>query len=73
MQHYNSVFHSVLKQVPWRRFDQLEDEHGADKHVRTLTTKSQLVALMYAQLSGDRKSTRLNSSHSLPYRMPSSA
>jgi len=26
--------------------------HGADKHVRTLTTKSQLIALMYAQLSG---------------------
>lgn len=52
MQHYNSVFHSVLKQVPWRRFDQLVDEHGADKHVRTLTTKSQLIALMYAQLSG---------------------
>jgi hypothetical protein len=25
------------------------DEHGADKHVRTLTTKSQLIALMYAQ------------------------
>jgi len=52
MQHHNSVFHSVLKQVPWRRFDQLVDEHEADKHVRTLTTKSQLVALMYAQLSG---------------------
>src|SRR5260370_18040647 len=54
MQHHNSVFHSVLKQVPWRRFDQLVDEHEADKHVRTLTTKSQLVALMYAQLSGAR-------------------
>ena len=52
MQHQNSVFHSVLKQVPWHRFDQLVDEHGADKHVRTLTTKSQLIALMYAQLSG---------------------
>ncbi len=49
---HNSVFHSVLKQVPWRRFDQLVDEHGADKHVRTLTTKSQFIALMYAQLSG---------------------
>src|SRR5882724_5633966 len=52
MEHYNSVFHSLLKQVPWRRFDQLVAEHGADKHVRTLTTKSQLIALMYAQLSG---------------------
>jgi hypothetical protein len=33
------VFHSVLKQVPWHRFDRLVDEHHADKHVRRLTTK----------------------------------
>ena len=52
MRHKNSVFHSVLKQVPWHRLDRLVDEHGADKHVRALTTKSQLIALTYAQLSG---------------------
>jgi IS4 transposase len=52
MRHQNSVFHSVLKQVPWHRFDRLVDEHQADKHVRRLTTKSQLIALIYAQLSG---------------------
>jgi IS4 transposase len=52
MQHKNSVFHSVLKQVPWHRLDRLVDEHAADKHVRALTTKSQLIALIYAQLSG---------------------
>lgn len=52
MLHQNSVFHSVLKQVPWHRFDQLVDEHHADKHVRRLTTKGQLIALIYAQLSG---------------------
>jgi IS4 transposase len=52
MRHQNSVFHSVLKQVPWHRFDQLVDEHHADRHVRTLTTKGQLIALIYAQLSG---------------------
>jgi len=52
MRHQNSVFHSVLKQVPWHRFDQLVDEHHADKHVRTLTTKGQLIALIYAQISG---------------------
>jgi Transposase DDE domain/Domain of unknown function (DUF4372) len=46
------VFHGVLKHVPWSRFAQLVDEHDADKHVRQLTTKSQLVALIYAQLSG---------------------
>jgi hypothetical protein len=52
MRHQNSVFHSVLKPIPWHRFDQLVDEHGADKHVRNLTTKDQLIALIYAQLSG---------------------
>ena len=52
MRHQNSVFHGVLKHVPWHRFDRLVDEHDADKHVRRLTTKNQLIALIYAQLSG---------------------
>jgi len=52
MLHKNSVFHGVLKQVPWHRLDRLVEEHSSDKHVRTLTTKSQLIALTYAQLSG---------------------
>jgi len=52
MQHQNIVFHSLLKHVPWGRFDELVDEHHADKHVRSLTTKSQLIALIYGQLSG---------------------
>jgi len=52
MQHQNSVFHSVLKQVPWMEFDRLVELHGADYRARQLTTKSQFVALLYAQLSG---------------------
>jgi IS4 transposase len=52
MQHQNSVFHSVLKHVPWQRLDRLVDEHRSNKHVRALSTKSQLIALIYAQLSG---------------------
>ena len=52
MLHQNSVFHSVLKQVPWHRLDRLVDAHGADKKVRRLTTKGQLIAMLYAQLSG---------------------
>jgi IS4 transposase len=54
MQHHNSVFHSVLKHMPWHRFDRLVDEHQSDKHVRSLTTKSQLIALIYGQMSGAR-------------------
>src|ERR671937_504722 len=52
MRHQNSVFHSVLKHVPWHRFDDLVEAHGADDRVRRLPTKSQFVALLYGQLSG---------------------
>ena len=52
MRHQNSVFHSVLKHVPWDVFDRLAIEHDADFKVRRLTTKDQLVALLYGQLSG---------------------
>jgi IS4 transposase len=33
-------------------FDGLVEAHGADKHVRRLSTKHQLIALLYGQLSG---------------------
>ncbi|VAW76807.1 Mobile element protein [hydrothermal vent metagenome] len=52
MRHHNSVFHDLLKRIPWSRFDELVVEHGANKHVRRLSTKSQLVALLYGQFSG---------------------
>jgi len=51
MRHHNSVFHQLLKQVPWAAFDRLVEEHGADWRVRRLATKSQFVALLYGQLS----------------------
>lgn len=51
MRHDNSVLHQVLQQVPWSQFEALVEEHEADKHVRRLSTKSQLVALLYGQLS----------------------
>jgi len=52
MQHQNSVFHGILKHVPWGEFERLVEEHGTDFRVRALTTKSQFVALLYGQLSG---------------------
>jgi hypothetical protein len=52
MRHQNSVFHGVLKHVPWGDFDRLVEEHKADARVRRLTTKSQFVALLYGQLAG---------------------
>jgi len=52
MQHHNSVFHSLLKGVPWDVFDRLVEAHQADRRVRRLTTRSQFVALLYGQLEG---------------------
>lgn len=52
MQHQNSVFRAVLKQVPWDLFEKLVDELRADFRVRSLPTKTQLIALLYGQLSG---------------------
>ncbi len=52
MRHQNSVFHGLLKHVPWSCFDNLVGEHKGDAGVRRLTTKSQFVALLYGQLSG---------------------
>jgi hypothetical protein len=52
MRHQNSVFHELLKRVPWSCFDKLVDEHGSDARVRRLSTKSQFVALLYGQLAG---------------------
>lgn len=52
MRHQNSLMHQILKFIPWTGFDRLVEKHGADKGVRRLSTKSQLVALVHAQLSG---------------------
>ena len=52
MRHYNSVFHQLLTSVPWDEFDRLVAAHGSDQRVRTLTTKSQFIALLYGQLEG---------------------
>ena len=50
MRHDNSVLQQILKYIPWAAFEQLVQAHQADKHVRRLSTKSQLVALLYASL-----------------------
>jgi transposase len=52
MRHHNTVFHALLKLVPWHVFDRLVDSSKADKKVRRLTTRDQFIALLYAQLAG---------------------
>ena len=52
MRHQNSVFHSLTKHVPWSKFEQIVEKHGADQLVRKLTTKRHFIALLYGQFSG---------------------
>lgn len=52
MRHHNTLLHGLLQFIPWGRFDTLVDEHGSDRRVRRLSSKSQLIALIHAQLSG---------------------
>jgi IS4 transposase len=52
MLHQNSVFHGVLKYVPWHKLDQSVEKYGADDLSRMLSTKRHVIALLYGQLSG---------------------
>ena len=52
MQQQDSVFRGLLKLIPWREFDRLVDTHKTDDLVRRFTTKHQLIALLYGQMSG---------------------
>ncbi len=52
MLHQNSVFHSLLKCVPWHKLDQSVERHGADELSRKLDTKRHFIALLYGQFSG---------------------
>src|ERR1700752_2380378 len=52
MLHQNTVFHSVLKHLPWHKLEQAVEKHGADKGSRRLTTKRHLLALLHGQFSG---------------------
>jgi hypothetical protein len=52
MRQHPSVMQSLVQRVPWAAFDRLVDEHGADTGARRLTTRAQLVAMLYGQLAG---------------------
>ena len=52
MPHTNSVFHSVLKLIPWDEFKRVVERHGAGECARSFSYRSHLVAMVYAQVSG---------------------
>ena len=54
MRPHNTVFHGVLKPLPWAVVERSEAEHEADRDPRTLKAKPHLIALVLAQLSGLR-------------------
>jgi hypothetical protein len=52
VRHHNSVFRDLSALLPWKKFKQLVDEHGADDLVRGFTTRHQLLSLLFGQFSG---------------------
>jgi IS4 transposase len=52
MRHQNSVFHGLLKYLPWGCVERSVEKHGADNLSRKLDTECHLIALLYGQLSG---------------------
>jgi hypothetical protein len=67
MRHYNSVFHQLLKHIPWEEFDALVKQHRADVRARRLTTKESHRARLYhlgAKLP--RRATLADANHDRP-------
>jgi IS4 transposase len=52
MLHQNTVFHDLLKYLPWRSFERAVEKYGADDLSRKLSAKRQLTALLFGQLIG---------------------
>jgi DDE family transposase/uncharacterized protein DUF4372 len=50
--HFNTVFRDIVKLIPWPEFERLVKTHQTDDLVRKFTTKRQLLALLFGQLSG---------------------
>ncbi len=51
MAHHNTVLHQVLRHIPWGQFDRSVQRQRADKGVRRLDSKTQLIAMLFHQLS----------------------
>jgi hypothetical protein len=47
-----SVFHSILKLLPWEEFYRAIKRHGAEACARDFSHRSHLVAMLYAQFAG---------------------
>jgi hypothetical protein len=54
VQHQHTVFHGVLKHLPWSIVARLVEQYEADRDPRALEAKPHLIAMLYAQLYGAR-------------------
>jgi hypothetical protein len=54
VRHQNSVFHGLLKHVPWATLDRLVEEQEAARDTRSLQARPHLIAMLYAQFTGSR-------------------
>jgi hypothetical protein len=52
VRHINTVFHEILKLVPWADFEKFVAEQGTDEAVRSFKTRDQFICLLFAQLAG---------------------
>lgn len=52
MPHQNTVFHALLKPIPWAIVDRLEAQHEAKRDPRSLKARPHLLALLSAQFLG---------------------
>ena len=52
MRQHDSVFHAILKLLPWDAFDRAIERHDAGDRARSFSYKSQLTAMLYGQLAG---------------------
>ena len=52
MSHYNTLFSSLLLQLPRHSFETLVKQYDADRYAKKLSTWNQFTALLYAQISG---------------------
>jgi hypothetical protein len=50
--HHNSVFHGLLKHLPWGVFNRLVDEFHGDWDARATSSRSHLIAMLLAQVTG---------------------
>lgn len=52
MSHYSTLFSHILSQIPRHDFENLVNQHGADRYPKNLSTWNQFTALLYAQING---------------------